>query len=958
MQNCSPKSFPKGGWSGFPYSPPQSEPAWQAYALPVRNPRVRHAVEIQLPAGRKQDLLVCIAEPDAAGRALHFTRHAGAYCNGNAPNDQAEPASRRLVFWPQTRSPVLLLANRSSEDVAYYGAIKLLSEGISSDEAGTSAVPGPSSRLLAAYLSSADWIRAFGDAGHYDSASGLAITDWNAVLSASRRLAQRVKASGYNGVVACIAADGSTLTPLAAFGSSPRYDNGRLASDGSDPIRKDVVEALLRIFDREGLQLVPAIRLSAPLPALEPLLHVDQPAQTGVVWVDAHGQSWRDAMRETRSRGFHYNILSPKVQTHLSRAVGALAERYAHHPSLSGIAIQMPGDGFGLLPDLRWGMDDRTVGRFARAAGLSGKAFQSQSFQERAQSLTGPLASKWEAWRRSEATKFYQTIAQTLQGNDRRLRLVLCTEELLNSPRVQHEVRLAVAGKGSLTRAFELTGIDVPVLAATPGIAVLRPMAIDSESCPRQRAVERYVNATRSVDALFQTQSEGGQESDHGVLLYHASRPLTLPSFNQQSPFGADVTRLALRGSTDGAGADARASLVAATAAGDWSLLVEGGEAWLMSDAPQRQRILSILRDLPLHPTETSDSREQPLAMRIYRAAAHTDVCILNDAPWPVHARLVWRASNASQIVPLGVAGAAPLKPKLKGDVFEQPIELRPYDIRAWRLADPSARIEPLRMEDDLPARDELQRRIHLLDARMQNLGIRRPFPQLTDASFEQSSASPDSGWKVRRGSAGRVGFDAPGLAGQRALRLVSEDRLGVAAQSQPFRVPATGELVVQAAVRAEPPTAGVQLHISIEYAVDGRTERKVQTIGAGAPLRDQWTVYEVAVEGLPLEETAELQLQIHATGKGEIWVDQVELFDLEFSSDERIELTKRLFAAKTALREGKLVDCLRHVESYWTRRVVEHVPPLQIAAAPPKTPPPPEDDKEDSERWLPRLWR
>ncbi|MDC0934742.1 hypothetical protein OAS39_00545, partial [Pirellulales bacterium] len=407
--------FPEGRLVGLPVQPPQSEPAWQAYALPVRRPGTLHAVEIQLPAGHKQDLQFCIAEPDAAGRALQFTRHTGAYCDGQMPVDDGQPASRRLVFWPRTRSPVLLLANRSSQDAAYYGSIKLLSDASESSDGESIAEQKRSDRLLAAYLSSPNWIRTFGNGGHFDAASGLPITDWNAVITASQRLALRLKSSGYNGVVACIAADGSALTPYDAFGNSPRFDNGRLASDGSDPVRKDIVEALLRIFDREGLQLVPAIQLAAPVPALEPLLHGDIAVQTGAAWIDSQGRPWRDSATGTSSRGHHYNLLSPAVQTQLSRAVTGFAERYAHHPAFAGIAVQISGDGFGLLPELQWGLDDQTIARFAQSAELASERLDSLSLDERARLLTGPLRATWESWRRAEATTFYQSLAEELQ---------------------------------------------------------------------------------------------------------------------------------------------------------------------------------------------------------------------------------------------------------------------------------------------------------------------------------------------------------------------------------------------------------------------------------------------------------------------------------------------------------------------------------------------------------------
>jgi hypothetical protein len=46
---------------------------------------------------------------------------------------------------------------------------------------------------------------------------------------------------------------------------------GTFFASGQDPVRKDVVEMLLRMFEREGLQLAPAVQFNTPLVELEEL---------------------------------------------------------------------------------------------------------------------------------------------------------------------------------------------------------------------------------------------------------------------------------------------------------------------------------------------------------------------------------------------------------------------------------------------------------------------------------------------------------------------------------------------------------------------------------------------------------------------------------------------------------------------------------------------------------------
>jgi hypothetical protein len=124
----------------------------------------------------------------------------------------------------------------------------------------------------------------------------------------------------------------------------------------------------------------------------------------------------------------------------------------------------------------------------------------------------------------------------------------------------------------------------------------------------------------------------------------------------------------------------------------------------------------------------------------------------------------------------------------------------------------------------------------------------------------------------------------------------------------------------------------GAQLYAWIEYESGGAMRQRYATL-ANESLGAGWSECEFAVDDLPLGVDADMRVQFHLTGSGEAWVDDVRLYDLRFADAQRVELSKRLLGAKSALEDGQLMDCQRLVDAYLPRRLVEHVPPPAIAS-------------------------
>ena len=137
------------------------------------------------------------------------------------------------MFWPRTKSPLLLLTNRG-EGAAAYGKIRVL--------AGPARLPPAfhpafdrSERLFAAYLDRPLFCENFGAAESLDAWSGRSLDDWQTFYEGATRLLEYLNHVGYNGLMLAVLADGSTMYPSELLEPTPRYDTGAFFDSGQDP---------------------------------------------------------------------------------------------------------------------------------------------------------------------------------------------------------------------------------------------------------------------------------------------------------------------------------------------------------------------------------------------------------------------------------------------------------------------------------------------------------------------------------------------------------------------------------------------------------------------------------------------------------------------------------------------------------------------------------------------------
>ncbi|HBL47999.1 MAG TPA: hypothetical protein DDZ90_31920, partial [Planctomycetaceae bacterium] len=257
---------------------------------------------------------------------------------------------------------------------------------------------------------------------------------WQTFREAGERLSYYLKYHRFNSVLMAVSADGSAIYPSEFLAPTPRYDSGVYHSSGQDIVRKDVLELLFQIFNREKLTLLPELQFSSMLTSLEQLLQDDSGKAAGIELVNSSGQTWREAKGTSRGQAPFYNPLDPRVQAEIVNIFRELVVRYKGHPSFQGVAVQLSLNGYLQLPGLDWGYDDQTIQQFQKETGIK-VPFDSETdkYQKRFHFLTTTALPQWTQWRCQKIRELHQLLADVLQAESPDAQIVFSARELLPS---------------------------------------------------------------------------------------------------------------------------------------------------------------------------------------------------------------------------------------------------------------------------------------------------------------------------------------------------------------------------------------------------------------------------------------------------------------------------------------------------------------------------------------------
>ncbi|MBQ7109605.1 MAG: hypothetical protein IJO06_00130 [Thermoguttaceae bacterium] len=690
--------------------------SWEAFPIPIREPGAPHILEIEYPSNFPQKLGVCVLEPSVAGGLFPTSLDFGFVVGAEPFGDRAEGVVRRyaVLFWPRTKTPTILLTNRSSETPAAFGQIRVYrAEG----EPNVAAPSSRGGRSFALALTQTNLCDQFAAPRQPSTFGVRGSEDWQTFDDATSRALRYLQTSNFDATALAVVADGTALYPSALLAPTPRADGGVFLPTGADATRKDVLSLTLQKFESRGVSLIPFVKLNAPLPALEARLRQihspqasaeERAASEGIEWIGPDGRLLIESRQADDGTGPYYNVLHPETQRAVLAVVDELAARCASSEAFAGLALDVGAGGWLALPDdVYFGMDDATIARFVRESNLQAKleARGARRVQEllfakdraglrvRAEFIRDVCLKDWLEWRADAAAAFYRDVQKTVAARRPDARLYLVATEALDGPVARSLLYPSLTRASRVREALLRVGLDPTRFAGDPSIVLLRPEIVATTSSLAATAELAELTTPESI-ALF----AAGQAAP-GAFFAHRGEKIALPDFDAASPYRPTVVEIENRALP--ADYENRRRFARQLASADALFFFDGGDRLPFGQEETFRDCVDAFRRLPAVPFRTWEPRAdapdaakstQPLVVRYYRNEKETWVYLLNAAPFHLGVELTMKRTPGAAFELF--AGTRRAEPAIGGDAFVWSPTLAPFDLVALRVADPKATIE------------------------------------------------------------------------------------------------------------------------------------------------------------------------------------------------------------------------------------------------------------------------
>jgi hypothetical protein len=985
-------------FSHFSLLKPSDDPGvipWQAYIVPVQEPGKPHFMEIEYISDVPQTLGISLIEPGPNGGVNMSTLDSGINVTEQMAHsgERAHVLQHRILFWPRTTDPMVLLSNRRTGKPAVFGEIKVYKapedfpSAVSANPMGTHR----SRRLFAAYYHRPMFCENFSATrvSGLGEPSRMEVSDWKTFHEGIHRLIQYLRMVGYGAVMMSVASDGSALYPSDLLMPTPRYDSGIFLKSGEDPVRKDVLEVIAAKFDRENIVFIPAVDFNAPLPNLERRIRENQisrqpPQETGLTWIGPNGNSITEQSGTNFGRAPYYNTLHPQVQEEMLAVIRELVRRTAAHPSFGGIAIQLAPDGYAMLPDENWGMDDHTFNRFLRECRLDLQAQGTNRFAERAEFVRQHHRETWIQWRAGQLAAFYKEVRKIVSENRPDAKLYLAGARMFEGPKYQRMFAPSLTNIRNVYPALQCLGLDPAAFQEDADIVFLRPEKVAANDSLRDSALAMEL----SQGNIAQVFSFWG--SSRGSLFYHSPIEGTIPGFDTACPF--QPSRSWFYTEPSPGHSQNRARFVRHLADSDTFSLFDGGRMLLMGEEDSLRDMISQFQMLPPVPFKTFQPKNnehslQPLTLRYLNTENGTYCYLVNTAPFSVPVRVGFSAQQGCRIIhnafrPLNA-------PQVVNGGFRWSETLQPHDFIAMLITDPKA--EPLQVEVSRPAEicgpeGQIHQQINDLIERvnytrrtgiswnvLSNPGFDAALPQPEEpvtssgntffskprasigslfqhdgkktASQDPVKSPPSniSGW-TSFGDSFQADLDHTAFRnGNASLRMTATQSAGVSAGgvvSEMFAPPRTGRLFITVWVGIQENASELPLRMTLTGKINEQDYSSTADIGPAIwsqisqvqPVNGvRWHYIVIPFYDLPLSGFHSLQLRFELLHDGVVWLDNVQLYQLAFFSEaENRALMQLVSVAAFRLNKDRISEALAILDGYWPRLLQECLPDVE----------------------------
>ena len=918
---------------------------WHAFPLSIKNTGEPHLVEIEFSAETQLHSGISIIERDRTNQIPIFGVDSGiAY----QPQDFAkQPTEKnkvkhRLLFWPNKDEPYLLITNHDTDNKCRVGRIKLhVGPSRITSISNNKNIAINSNRQSLVYFESPLFPENFGAMPGVDTTYDQSIDDWQMFYLGSDRFIQYLKHAGMQGAILTVASEGSSIYPSQYLEPTPKYDSGQFFSNGQDIMRKDVLGMVFEMFDREGLTLIPSIEFSCPIPELERIRRENGFDAAGIDLYHIHGHLLENDPNFSNHVSASYNPLHPEVQKAISKVVEELLQRYGHHKSFGGVSIKCGKNSYLTLPSQLWGYDLATVKRFMNEVGIKPpqnmdlESFTKLSMTQRAQWLLSEHRLDWLNWRAEKITLLFHELGDQVKAVKPTAKLFVTTVDMYQSD----EARLAMSPSLRWSpdfSAFQLQmGIDQKAIASHQQIMWLDGHTDMPGWTLSESRVATEITHSKSANSFAKSIRGGGDLQVSRILWSEFDK---LPGSSAISPNNPIIRAQVMARAHD----EQRKFFAQRLALRDSVLLVHGGRLLPSGQESSLNQWLKIYQQLPAIPFEDVIVPEDKISgdslvvrQKVVRERRY--FYVVNKSPWPVSAELHF-ANETGHFVIESLDGN-PIRANRQTNRATVRIDLEPYGLMGG-ITDRSVELTKWAEQSSLDIRSWLRAKSDRLSNLIQKAQNSSALEQVGNPDFNLETASGQPAqWNVGRQGNDRISIDSTrGFQSNSSLRMSST--VGSTwIRSQPFNPPETGRISIVVWLRIRQGAPQPPIRLAIEARHFGKEYYRFGGVGSIAgnknpsPLNEKWQKYIVHFDDLPTEGLSHMQIGFDLMGPGEVWIDQVKVFDRWFDENDAKSLTYQIAMAQTVkIDQGNFESARQMLDGYWFKFLqtfVEKDPPV-----------------------------